>query len=224
MVLTPCGAAAGGSPGGSALSASRIVAHSGAPEHLTETSAVTDDPESWLDEHGDVLYAYALTRVHEPAAAEDLVQETLLAGFENLAGFRGGSSTRTWLVSILKNKIVDRIRRQRREEPLDTGVIDDGEWQAKFDDTNHWIVKPTEWRDPSRVHENDALGVAMMDCIEKLPDKLRTLIVMRDIDGYDSKELIEILNISSANNLWVMLSRGREKLRTCMDRNWFQAV
>ena len=53
--------------------------------------------------------------------------------------------------------------------------------------------------------------------------KLRTLIVMRDIDGYDSKELIEILNISSPGNLWVMLSRGREKLRTCMDENWFGA-
>ena len=83
-------------------------------------------------------------------------------------------------------------------------------------------MAPSAWRDPSRVLENDALGSAMMRCIEKLPEQLRTLIVMRDIDGFESQELLEILNISSANNLWVMLSRGREKLRTCMDKTWFR--
>lgn len=189
------------------------------PRHVQQAS---DKPEQWLDEHGDALFAFALARVNEPSAAEDLVQETLLAGFEAFDDFRRGASTRTWLISILKNKLVDRIRKLRRESPLDLGIIDDAEWQAKFDDTGHWVVTPSAWRDPATVLENTALGNAMMRCIAQLPEQLRTLIVMRDIDGFESQELIEILNISSAGNLWVMLSRGREKLRVCMDKTWFR--
>jgi RNA polymerase sigma-70 factor (ECF subfamily) len=187
----------------------------------TDLQPGNDDPEQWLDEHGEALFAFALARVNEPSAAEDLVQETLLAGFEALDKFQGGATTRTWLISILKNKLVDRIRKLRREAPLDPDVIDNAEWQAKFDDTGHWVVAPSAWRDPSSVLENEALGSAMMRCIAQLPEQLRTLIMLRDIDGYESQELIEILNISSANNLWVMLSRGREKLRVCMDKTWF---
>jgi RNA polymerase sigma-70 factor (ECF subfamily) len=183
-----------------------------------------DKPEQWLDEHGDALFAFALARINERSAAEDLVQETLLAAFETLDDFRGGASTRTWLISILKNKLIDRIRKLRREAPLDPDIVDDAEWQAKFDDTGHWVVAPTGWRDPSTVVENDALGDALMRCIARLPEQLRTLIVLRDIDGVDSRELIEILNISSTNNLWVMLSRGREKLRDCMDKTWFREI
>ena len=199
--------------------------HSASPRTTavnTDLQPGKDHPEQWLDEHGDALFAFALARVNEPSAAEDLVQETLLAGIEAFADFQGGAATRTWLVSILKHKLIDRIRKLRREAPLDPGVIDDAEWRAKFDDTGHWVVAPSAWRDPSTVLENDALGNAMMACIAKLPEPLRTLIVLRDIDGFESEALIEILNISSANNLWVMLSRGREKLRVCMDKTWFR--
>ena len=181
-----------------------------------------DSPEHWLDDHGDALFAYAIARVEQPAAAEDLVGETLLAGVESLANFKGGASTRTWLISILKNKFVDRIRKLRREEPLDLEILDEQEWQSKFDATGHWAVKPNDWGDPSTVVENSELGKAMMSCIGNLPEQLRTLIIMRDIDGYETKELLDILNLSSANNLWVMLSRGREKLRTCLDQTWFK--
>lgn len=181
-----------------------------------------DKPEQWLDEHGDALFAFALARIKEPSTAEDLVQETLLAGFEAFDDFHGEASTRTWLISILKNKLIDRLRKLCREAPLDPHVVDDAEWQAKFDDSGHWVVAPAGWRDPSTVLENDALGAALMHCIARLPEHLQTLIVLRDIDGLETQELIDILNISSANNLWMMLSRGREKLRDCMDKTWFR--
>jgi len=160
--------------------------------------------------------------VSDRTAAEDLVQETLLAGLEGINRFTGKSSIRTWLVSILKNKIVDRLRRLHREDPLDPSDLDEQEWRSKFDATNHWIVPPNDWGDPAAVLENNALGRALTRCIEKLPEQLRTLIVLREIDGLESAELIDILNISSHNNLWVMLSRGREKLRMCMENNWFR--
>jgi RNA polymerase sigma-70 factor (ECF subfamily) len=124
----------------------------------------------------------------------------------------------------MKNKVIDRIQKLRREEPLDLDSLDEQQWLSKFDETGHWIVKPTEWRDPAAVVENSALGEALMACIGELPEKLRTLIIMRNIDGVETHELIDILNVSSANNLWVMLSRGREKLRSCIDTTWFKGA
>lgn len=76
-----------------------------------------DDPQQWLPRHGDALYRYALLHLRDAALAEELVQETLLAGLESQHNFAGQSSTRTWLVAILKHKMLDHYRRQRREQP-----------------------------------------------------------------------------------------------------------
>ena len=72
------------------------------------------DPERWLDDHGDALYRYALKHGVRRDAAEDLVQECFLAGLRAQERFEGGASERTWLMSILRHKIIDHIRRGRR--------------------------------------------------------------------------------------------------------------
>src|SRR5215510_12490677 len=71
------------------------------------------DPTIWLERHGDYLYRYAMLRLRDSSAAEDVVQETLLAALKSAARFAGASSERTWLVGILKHKISDWFRRQR---------------------------------------------------------------------------------------------------------------
>src|SRR5215831_4749526 len=69
----------------------------------------------WVDDHGECLYRYALVRVRKPEVAEDLVQETLLAAVRGYEKFGGRSSERSWLVGILKNKVVDHFRKLGRE-------------------------------------------------------------------------------------------------------------
>jgi RNA polymerase sigma-70 factor (ECF subfamily) len=88
-------------------SASRLV--------HAEVPAAKIDPRSWVDEHGDCLYRYALVRVRTPEVAEDLVQETLLVAVRSQDKFAGRSSVRSWLVGILKNKVVDYYRKLGRE-------------------------------------------------------------------------------------------------------------
>jgi len=68
----------------------------------------------WMDDHGECLYRYALVRVRKPEA-EDLVQEAFLAAVRGFEKFGGRSSERSWLVGILKNKIVDHFRKVGRE-------------------------------------------------------------------------------------------------------------
>ncbi|NIR14014.1 MAG: hypothetical protein GWN86_08695, partial [Desulfobacterales bacterium] len=81
-------------------------------EEQSEATFQTLDPEAWVDQYGDYLYRYAISRIHEPAVAEDLVQETLLAALQGKEGFKGRSSEKTWLTGILKYKIVDYIRKK----------------------------------------------------------------------------------------------------------------
>lgn len=177
-------------------------------------------PETWLDDHGDALYGYAMLRVRDAALAEDLVQETLLAALGAQAGFSGRAEPRTWLIGILKNKLVDHLRKWGREESFDATLIDDDTWTGKFDHTGHWQQTPAHWQEPAFLAENAELGAIMTTCIERLPEKYRTLFVLREIDGLQSKELIDVLGISTAANLWVMLSRARERLRACVERAW----
>jgi RNA polymerase sigma-70 factor (ECF subfamily) len=179
------------------------------------------DPVNWLDEHGDALYAYALMRVREPSLAEDLVQDTLLAAFKAVENFKGESTERTWLTGILKHKVIDHFRRSGRERPLTEEDEASMEETSFFDETGHWRVKPGDWAEPERSLEQEQFWNAMNNCIEKLPEKLRLLYVLREFDDIETNELLETLKISSKNNLWVMLSRTRLQLRHCLGTNWF---
>jgi len=180
----------------------------------------TLEPEHWVERHADALYAYALMRVGSAAVAEDLVQDAMLAGLGSLERFRGDASERTWLIGILKHKVLDHLRRRGREVGFDDSALDTAELDAPFDESGHWKAQLLGWSEPGRQLENAQLGSALAGCIEALPERLQTLFVLREIDGLGTDELVATLNISSRNNLWVMLSRARERLRRCLERQW----
>src|SRR5438094_6238529 len=97
-----------------------------------------NDPERWVDEHGDVLYRFALIRVRKPEVAEDLVQETLLAAVRGYEKFGGRSLERTWLCGILKNKIVDYFRKLGRETSFTDLEFFSDECLGKFVPIGFW--------------------------------------------------------------------------------------
>ena len=97
-------------------------------------------PESWLQDHGDALYSFAMMRLHDAAASEDVLQETLIAGIQGLERFKQGASVRTWLISIMKNKIVDLLRKRGREQPLqdwDEQTLDNDGFDEQFEADGH---------------------------------------------------------------------------------------
>jgi len=189
---------------------------------MSATEARVVDPVRWLDEHGDALYAYCLLRVRERATAEDLVQDTLLAALKAADSFKGESSERTWLIGILKHKILDHLRRIGREKPLDVGSMPSESTKEYFDETGHWQRALGEWAQPEAALEQEQFWKAFNDCLGRLPERLRMLYALKELDGVETKELLETLNISTANNLWVMLSRARVHLRQCLEKNWFK--
>jgi RNA polymerase sigma-70 factor (ECF subfamily) len=177
-------------------------------------------PEEWVALHGDILFRFAIMRVKDREIAEDLVQETLLAALKGKESFSGKSSERTWLVGILKHKIVDHFRKSTREQPVeDPQIYLDSE--DPFDNGGRWKMGPGEWGE-SPVHslENKEFWGVLAGCVEKLPERLRQVFSLRELDGMESSQVCKVLSITSTN-LWVILHRARAQLRSCLELNWF---
>ncbi len=179
------------------------------------------DPENWVDRYADALYGYALSRLHDPSAAEDLVQETFLAALAGVARFRGGSSVRTWLTGILKHKVMDHLRRKYREGPRRNIASDGREREGFFDEHGAWKRKPARWAaDPHRLVQQQQFMETLFGCLAGLPERAASAFIFREMEGMTTDELCKLLDVS-ATNCWVILHRARMKLRHCLEINWF---
>lgn len=190
-------------------------------------TAALCSPDRWVDEYGDYLYRYALVRVRDETLAEDMVQETFLAALKSPERFAGRSNPRSWLVGILKNKVVDHFRKASRETSFtDLEFFKDEQSDRFVADglfKDGWIheVGPEEWNShPAIELDNEAFWAAFNECASKLPPNIARVFLMREMDDVPSAEICELMNISP-NNLWVMLHRARMALRRCLEANWF---
>jgi RNA polymerase sigma-70 factor (TIGR02943 family) len=185
-------------------------------------SASATNFDHWVDEHGDCLYRYALVRVRTPEAAQDLVQETFLAALRAYEKFGGRSSERSWLCSILKNKIVDYYRKLGRETSFTDMESLSDEFSEKFVE-GWWIhaIGPKDWRPKSdAVAHNSEFWATMRRCLGKLPEKIANVFMLREMEELSTKEICAMLSVTESN-LGVMLHRARMALRECLEMNWF---
>ena len=192
-------------------------------ERAASTAAATD-PERWVDEHGDVLYRYALVRVRKPEIAQDLVQETLLAAVRSHEKFAGQSSVRSWLCGILKHKLGDYFRKVGRETSFTDLEFLSDECAEKFVPEGYWVHMngPRDWKpETDEIMHRDEFWKVMRDCLAKLPERVATVFMMREMDEVESKEICATLSISESN-LWVILHRARMALRECLATTWFE--
>lgn len=174
------------------------------------------DAQRWLQDHGDALYRYALARVRQPHLAEDLVQDALLAAWRGREGFAQRSSVRTWLIGILRHKILDHWRRSKRWENASDLLGPDETTDELFDRLNRWRgeAKPQAW-DPVASSERGEMRAALGICMEKLPARLRQLFVLSEVEAQDRAELAARFDMSP-NHLAVLLYRARQRLRICL--------
>lgn len=178
------------------------------------------NPVAWLDRHGDLLFRFAISRVRDRATAEDLVQETLLAAIQSVEAHAAVSSERGWLMGILRHKLGDHFRRCAREQRLWEHSGDVPDTDGEFDDSGHWTAAFGDWESPETSLEQDEFWATLNRCVDALPQNLKTTFALREIDGVGCDDLAETLGITK-NNLWVMLSRARQRMRDCLERHWF---
>jgi len=190
-----------------------------APEALS-------DPQGWLDLHGDYLYRFALLRTREASIAEEMVQETFLAALQARGRFAGQSTERSWLVGILKHKIVDHFRKVAREIPTDdierlcAGEDADG----PFDQDGHWKLDqtaPLDWPDhPGAAVERKQFWDVLKRCLGELPPRMAQAFTLCEVDEVSTEDICEMLKMTP-NNLWVVLHRARKHLRGCLEVHHF---
>ena len=164
------------------------------------------------------LLRYASLQLRNREAAEDAVQETLVAALAAERGFAGRSNLRTWATGILKHKIVDAIRRSSRERPLEHGdeaTADD--LDALFDATGHWREAPQAW--PEQALEDKQFIAALEKCLAMLPARTGQVFLMREHLGVDTGEICKELGITPTH-CWVLLYRARMALRECLEKGW----
>jgi RNA polymerase sigma-70 factor (ECF subfamily) len=184
------------------------------------------DPNTWVTQHGNYLFRYALMRLRNRDLAENLVQETFLAALIGKAGFSGRSSERTWMIGILKHKIIDHYRKDFREKPitdLQTHQTDEEQTIDSFYDAMENPRKyPKDWMpEPEATLHSKEFWSTLQGCLGHLPAKTAHAFTLRELDDMDTSDICKELGITPTN-LWVMLHRARLQLRECLERNWFE--
>jgi RNA polymerase sigma-70 factor (ECF subfamily) len=178
-----------------------------------------------VDQHTPSMLRVARGYVPSQEIAEEVVQETWIALLKGIGGFEGRSSLRTWLFTVMINIAKARGMRERRD--TDTaisaytgGTVDPARFRTGED---RW---PGHWKDgdePSpfpETPEGSILGSELVDIaqreIDKLPDRQRAVVTLRDMLGFDSAEVCELLDITAANQR-VLLHRGRAAVRQVLE-------
>lgn len=178
---------------------------------------------SELAVHRPRLIKFALLQLRNRAHAEDAVQETLLAALEGAKRFAGNSSLSTWLIGILKHKIVDHIRREAREPSLEPGSADEASLEPDFREDGHFRNPPAHWDDPEAALGRREFLQALEASLERLPPRIARAFTLREIAGLSIREICDVLGITEANCA-VMLYRARTALRQRLEEHWFAAA
>ena len=189
------------------------------PQDSTATRRAASDPDTWVDEHGDYLFRYAVSRLRDNTAAEEVVQETFLAGIRFHDRYTGEGAERAWLLGILKRKVVDYVRRRNRYDR-------DGSWDDTNDPSAQLFDQNGAWKGdafsrpaPDKVESAEIFDV-VKDCLKHLPEGQADVFVLSVMEEMDSDQICADLGISPSN-LWVRLHRARLALAHCVGSRWY---
>lgn len=179
------------------------------------------DPETWVERYADSLFGYACFRVQDPGLAEELVQETFAAALVARDNFKGDSSEKTWFFAILKNKIIDHLRRKYRDKLQSLDTLPEHLAGEFFDEGGEWLSKPAKWRENPQHHfEQREFLAVLQHCLTMLPARQSDAFSLRELDEVGPKEICKVLGITTTN-YWVLLHRARLVIRSCLEKDWF---
>lgn len=180
-----------------------------------------------VNRHHGALIRVALGHVADREAAEEVVQDTWMAVIGSLDRFEGRSSLRTWIFGILIHKAKDRGVREKRHKTFSAfgsfddeneDVMDPSRFQGTGERAGSWACTPQPWDDqtPEKLLTSRQAVQAMNQAIDALPQTLKDVLVLRDVEGMEAKDVCELLKISQTN-LYVRLHRARERVRQAVE-------
>jgi RNA polymerase sigma-70 factor (ECF subfamily) len=185
--------------------------------------ATKADVSDLLARHGDVLWRFVLARVRSHDAAEDIVQETVLAAIGARDRFTGASSDRTWLLSIASHKVADHFRARRRSSaqpltPSSEPTTKPSVFGTMFTENGRWATLPDDWARYLRgsVEHAELLGT-LRACMQQLPPTLAEVVMLRELLQLSTNDICKDMEITPTN-LWSRMHRARAALRSCIEK------
>ena len=176
------------------------------------------DPSKWVEKHGDVLFAFAVSKLKNRDSAEEAVQETFVGALKNLRLANREGSEGAWLMGILKNKVVDRIRENAR-----SGLSLEGEdnvVETLFDERGNWSSSARNSASLTLDSiEQEEFREILAHCLKGLPTNQSSAFILREIQERNSVDVCKELDVSSTN-LWVLMHRARLRLAECIKSRW----
>jgi len=184
---------------------------------------------SLVDRHHNALLRLAMAYVSDHSVAEEVVQETWIGVMEGLDRFEGRSSLKTWIFRILTNKAKTRGVRESRhvsfstvgasDEDADEPAVDPSQFRTTGHWAGYWTSYPQPWDEdtPEKLALSKEGGVFLEKAIGDLPPNLRQVLVLRDVEGLDSKDVCAMLAVSEANQR-VLLHRARSRVRRALEK------
>lgn len=178
----------------------------------------------WYNRYADELYNWAYFKTSSKETAEDLVQETFLSAAKAHKQFKNNSSAKTWLYTILNNKIVDHYRATAKRRARDQGMYEQGlseRVDAFFTSDGQWAVKPggSSWENEPDLLGNPEFKRTMDSCMAELPESWRMAVSLKYLDNRKGREICQELGITQSN-YWQIIHRAKLFLRDCLNNLW----
>ncbi len=178
------------------------------------------DPSRWVDQYSTYLFRHAFSRLRDANAAEEVVQETFLAGVRYSEQYSGRGTERSWLLGILKRKIIDYVR-QRNKHTKASPYEDETDLTGQlFDATGNWKPGAFGWQPaPGEQIELSELWGVVRSCLATLPSGQADVFTLSVIEEMESDQICDQLEISPSN-FWVRMHRARLGLAACVGEKW----
>ncbi|MDH2635509.1 RNA polymerase factor sigma-70 [Acinetobacter nosocomialis] len=179
---------------------------------------------AFLQDLRQQMIKFAFLQLSSLPQAEDVVQEALTSAFQHLDSFKGRAAFKTWVFSILKNKIIDVLRQKSRLVAI-SELFKDEESELSvdelFDASGHWhkYEAPQAWQSPEEMIEQSDFWIIFEACLDHLPAKYAQVFMMREVIELSSNEICSKLELS-ISNFNVLMYRSRTRLRECLENKW----
>lgn len=181
--------------------------------------------EDWVNQYSDEMYSWAFYKTSSKETAEDLVQETFLSAFNKIESFQGKSQPKTWLFSILNNKVVDYYRANAKSKQNFRLSEESGFELSEglFNTTENWVNKEINsiWNQDEELLDNLEFNLVMQNCMDDLPQKWKTAVVSKYLSTKKTEEICQELEVK-VSNYWQIVHRSKLLLKKCLETKWVQ--
>jgi RNA polymerase sigma-70 factor (ECF subfamily) len=180
--------------------------------------------EQWVNQFSDELYSWAFFKTSSKEIAEDLVQDTFLAAFHKIDSFEGKSQPKTWLFSILNNKVIDYYRLSARTTKKNFSLTENSGFELSdglFNSYGCWKSNDisTVWDQEEELLDNPDFNVIMEECMNDLPQKWKLAVTSKYLSEKKTEAICQELEITTSN-YWQIVHRSKLLLKKCLELKW----